>query len=168
MDALKALLLKDKAWVKAALSHLRNMVFGAAAGGRVPDSAVGVGIGGNDQRRRLFGFDLGKSVGLELAPTVQMLAELLLCSQGEEVNRSRSGESAWIKCVLGALALRNTHVGVFFLCLFFRTCFFFFVLGRECMRACCYFTKRGWCRRVVCGAARVAAVERSGVRYVRG
>lgn len=162
MDALKALLLKDKAWVKAALSHLRNTVFGAAAGGRVPDAAVGVGIGGNDQRRRLFGFDLGKSVGLELAPTVQMLAELLLCSQGEEVNRSRSGESAWIKCVLGALALRNTHVGVFFVV--FPYMFFFVWGGNVCVLVA---TRRlggvgGLC------AARVAAVERSGVRYVRG
>lgn len=85
-DALKALLLKDKAWVKTALGHLRTTVFGDSAGGRVPDAAAAA-IGGNDQRRRLFGFDLGKSVGLELAPSVQMLAELLLCSQGEEVSQ---------------------------------------------------------------------------------
>ena len=85
VDSLNALLLKDKAWVKKALAHLRNTVFGDSAGGRVPDAAA---AGGNDQRRRLFGFDLGKSVGLELAPTVQMLAELLLCSQGEEVGCS--------------------------------------------------------------------------------
>lgn len=82
MGALKALLLKDKAWVRTALGHLRKTAFGDSAGGRVSDAAA---VGGNDQRRRLFGFDLGKSVGLELAPTVQMLAELLLCSQGEEV-----------------------------------------------------------------------------------
>lgn len=89
MDALQALLLKDKAWVKTALAHLRSTVFGDSAGGRVPDGAV---AGANDQRRRLFGFDLGKSVGLELAPSVQMLAELLLCSQGEEVKTSGGRE----------------------------------------------------------------------------
>lgn len=82
VDALTSLLLKDKAWVKTALGHLRNSTFGDSAGGRVQDAAA---TGGNEQRRRLFGFDLGKSVGLELAPTVQMLAQLLLCSQGEEV-----------------------------------------------------------------------------------
>lgn len=82
MNALEALLQKDKAWVKTALGHLRTTVFGDSAGGRVPHAAV---VGGNDQRRRLFGFDLGKSVGLEVVPSVQMLAELLLCSQGEEV-----------------------------------------------------------------------------------
>lgn len=92
VSALKALILRDKAWVRTALDHLRTTLFGDCAGGRVtPDAAaaaaagVGVGVGANDQRRRLFGFDLGKSVGLELAPSMQMLAELLLCSQGEEV-----------------------------------------------------------------------------------
>lgn len=49
----------------------------------------GAGIGANDQRRQLLGFDLGRSVGLELAPSMQMLAELSLCSQGEEVREGR-------------------------------------------------------------------------------
>lgn len=82
MSALKALILKDKAWLRSALDHLRSTLFRDSAGGRVPDAAA---VGANDQRRRLFGFDLGKSVGLELAPLMQMLAELMLCSQGEEV-----------------------------------------------------------------------------------
>lgn len=84
VESLQALLLKDKAWVRIALGLLRRAVSGDCAGGRVapPD---GAGIGANDQRRQLLGFDLGRSVGLELAPSMQMLAELSLCSQGEEV-----------------------------------------------------------------------------------
>lgn len=89
VEGLQALLLKDKAWVRAALGLLRKTVCGDCAGGRVtpPD---GAGIGANDQRRQLLGFDLGRSVGLELAPSIQMLAELSLCSQGEEVREGSS------------------------------------------------------------------------------
>lgn len=82
VDALGGLLLKDKAWVEAALDHLRRMLIGECAGGRLPEDSITVPP---EQRRRLFGFDLGKSVGLELVPSVQQLAELFLCSQGEEV-----------------------------------------------------------------------------------
>lgn len=84
VTALRGLLLKDKAWVSAALDHLRKTFLGERAGGRLPE---GEGMAAPDQRRQLFGFDLGKSVGLELAPSVQQLAELLLCSQGEEVRQ---------------------------------------------------------------------------------
>ena len=82
MDALEALLLKDKAWVSAALNHLRSISLGESAGGRLTDTAAKMAP---EQRRRLYSFDLGKSVGLELSPSIQQLAELFLCSQGEEV-----------------------------------------------------------------------------------
>lgn len=73
--------------MSAALEHLRRTLRGECAGGRLPieDGAVLVTP---EQRRRLLGFDVGKSVGLELAPSVQQLAELFLCSQGEEVRAS--------------------------------------------------------------------------------
>lgn len=118
MDTLKALLLKDKAWVKTALAHLHSTVSGDFAGGRVPD---GPEVGANDQRRRLFGFDLGKSVGLELAPSLQMLAELLLCSQGEEVRLSggcggecfnvRAQERSGRQCRTGPVSQRRARRG---------------------------------------------------------
>ena len=82
MTALEALLLKDKAWVSAALNHLRKVSLGESAGGRLTDTAAKLGV---EQQRRLVSFDLGKSVGLEQTPSIQQLAELFLCSQGEEV-----------------------------------------------------------------------------------
>lgn len=82
MGALEALLLKDKAWVAAALKHLPGVSPGDSAGGRLTDTATKMPP---EQRRRLYSFDLGRSVGLELSPSIQQLAELFLCSQGEEV-----------------------------------------------------------------------------------
>lgn len=89
LTALGALLLKDKDWVSAALSHLRRVSLGESAGGRLTDTAAKLGV---EQQRRLLSFDFGKSVGLELAPSIQQLAELFLCSQGEEVR-----EKCWIR-----------------------------------------------------------------------
>lgn len=82
VDALGGLVMKDKAWVSAALKHLRSTLKGARAGGRVPD---GSGAVGQEKMRHLYACDLGKSVGLELAPTFHQLAELFLCEHGEEV-----------------------------------------------------------------------------------
>lgn len=83
MEALGALRSKDKAWVSAALAHLKRIFVEDGAGGRVPEGATVIA---QDMRKKLQSFDLGKRVGLELAPSVQQLAELLLCSQGEEVS----------------------------------------------------------------------------------
>lgn len=87
VTALRGLLLKDKAWVSAALDHLRRTFLESRSEGAAGAAAAA------DQRRHLFGFDLGNSVGLELAPSVQQLAELLLCSQGEEVRLKKRGGS---------------------------------------------------------------------------
>lgn len=82
LGALEALLLKDKAWVAAALNHLPGISPGDSAGGRLTNTAAKMPP---EQRRRLYSFDLGRSVGLELTPSIQQLAELFLCSEGEEV-----------------------------------------------------------------------------------
>lgn len=82
VEALGVLLTNDKAWVSAALEHIRRTFLEPCAGGRLPESSVHVPP---EQRRQLTSFDLGKCVGLELSPTVQQLGELLLCLQGEEV-----------------------------------------------------------------------------------
>ena len=84
VEALRGLLLKDKTWVSAALDHLRRTFMEADAGGRLPVTKGAVKVA-PEQRKQLLGFDLGKAVGLELVPSIQQLAELFLCSQGEEV-----------------------------------------------------------------------------------
>lgn len=107
VDALKELLAKDKAWVSAALKHLRKTLLGVCAGGRVPDGTAMAGV--PEQRQRLFGFDLGKSVGLELVPSMQQLAELFLCSQGEEVSRFKDEGGGGGGCMSAFTALMPTH-----------------------------------------------------------
>lgn len=86
VDALGALLLKDKAWVSTALEHLRKTLSGACAGGRLPEGSMHLP---QEQMRHLYACDVSKSVGLELAPTIQQLAELFLCEHGEEVSGTR-------------------------------------------------------------------------------
>lgn len=98
MDALDALRASDKAWVSAALAHLRKMFREAHAGGRVPEGSVPVT---QDLRRKLSSFDLGKCVGLEMAPSLQQLAELFLCSHGEEVKNPVVETCVWRFYVLG-------------------------------------------------------------------
>lgn len=90
LEALGALILKDKAWVSAALDHLRKTLSEPSAGGRLPVAEGGVAVA-PEQRKQLFAFDLGKTVKLELVPSVQQLAELFVCSQGEEVRGERGG-----------------------------------------------------------------------------
>lgn len=70
--------------MSAALDHLRSTLTEPSAGGRLPVAQGGVAVA-PEQRKQLFAFDLGKAVKLQLVPSVQHLAELFVCSQGEEV-----------------------------------------------------------------------------------